>query len=110
MRWELDVVHRVWKTDLGIGDAQTRKHRYRAAMVAYYALLQVAIHMTFGEERDQGFGPLTKWAANRRAWFEKKQLKEGKPKPKYRATPTEIKNLIVRATAPRGTKILPLVA
>ena len=110
MRWELEVIHRIWKTDLGIGDPQTKKHRIRAAMAAYYALLQVANLLTFGEERSEGFGPLSKWAANRRAYFERCQVAEGKPKPKYRATPTEIKNLIVRANSPRGTKVLPLIA
>ncbi len=39
MRWELEVIHRIWKTDLGIGDAQVRKHKIPAAMAAYYALL-----------------------------------------------------------------------
>jgi hypothetical protein len=27
MRWEVEVIYRIWKTDLGIGDPQTRKHR-----------------------------------------------------------------------------------
>jgi hypothetical protein len=79
-------------------------------MAAYYALLQVANLLTFGEERSEGFGQLPKWAANRRAYFERCQVAEGKPKPKYRATPTEIKNLIVRANSPRGTKVLSLIA
>ena len=110
MRWEVEIIHQIWKTDLGTGDPQTRKHRIRAAMVAFYVLLQVAIRITFCEERTDAFGPLTKWASNKRTRFEKDQVKEGKPKPRYRATPTVIKHLIARALAPKGTKPPRLVA
>ena len=104
------MVHRIWKTDLGIGDARVKKHRVPAAMAAYYALLVTASRLTFGEERNDGFGLLPKWAACRRAYFERRQLMDGNPKPRYRASPTEIKTLIVRANAPKGVKVLALVA
>ena len=70
----------------------------------------MATRLTFGEERIEGFGPLPKWVANRRAWFEDNQRKEGKPKPRYRASPTEIKNLHVRAMALKGSRVFRLVA
>ena len=110
MRWELEVIHRIWKTDLGIGDAQVRKNRIPAAMAAYFALLLVANRLILGEERNEGYGPLTKWAANRRKWFEGEQAKDGKPKPRYRASPTELKTLLVTAMARKGAKVLALVA
>jgi hypothetical protein len=51
-------------------------------MVAYYALRQVAVRISIGEERTDAFGPLTKWASNKRASFAKNQANEGKPKPR----------------------------
>lgn len=66
--------------------------------------------MVLGEERNDGFGRPTKWTANRRDWFEREQLSEGKPAPKYRASPTEIKAMLIRALAPKGATIRALVA
>ena len=110
MRWELEVLHRIFKTDLGIGTAQVRKNKLAAAMVSYYALLMIATRLTQGQVRHAGYGPLPKWIATRRAWFERTELAEGKPAPVYRPSPTEIKTLIIRAMLPKGTRIHRLVA
>jgi hypothetical protein len=110
MRWELEVVHRIWKTDLGIGQAQVRKHRVPAAMAAYYALLVIANRIALGEERHPGFGPTPKWIAKRREYLEKEKVDQGKPKPRYRASPTEIKTLITRVLGTKWQPALPLVA
>jgi hypothetical protein len=66
MRWELENIHRIFKTTLGIGDAQVRKQRLPPAMAAYFTMLVVAIHLTQGDERHEGFGKLPKWTTNRR--------------------------------------------
>ena len=110
MRWELEVLHRIYKTDLGVGTAQVRKHKLPAAMVAYYALLQIAIRLTQGQERHAGYGPLPKWRAMHRAWFTREQVKDGKPAPRFRPSPTDIKTITIRALVPKGTRIHPLVA
>jgi hypothetical protein len=99
MRWELENIHRIFKTTLGLGDAQVQKQRLPSAIAAFYALLVVAVQLTQGEERHEGFGPLPKWTTNRRAFFEKMQLKDGKPAPRYRPSAEDIMALFRRAMA-----------
>ena len=109
-RWELENIHRILKTTFGVGDAQVRHQRVASAMAAYFALMQVAIRLSQGEERHAGYGPLPKWIANRRASFTKLRLKDGKPAPVYRASATDIKTLFRKILAPKGTKVTALVA
>lgn len=109
-RWELEVLHRIYKTDLGIGTAQVQKNKIHAAMVVYFTLLRIAIRETQGHVRHAGYGPLPKWIAQRRAWFVRIHEEDGDPTPVFRPSPTDVKTLVIRALLPQAARYIRHVA
>lgn len=108
MRWELENIHRVVKTDLGVGDAQVRHQRLSSAVVAYWALMLIVSRLTLGAERHEGYGPLPKWVVQRRASFVAKRLRDGKSAQRYRPSVTDIRTLVQKGVARRSVRVLRL--
>ena len=90
-RWEIEVLHRILKTDLGIGDHQCNKSSIKiyAAVAAGYALLTLASIDATGQVRSALHHQLPKWQKDHQAWREAKRKAVGRPIPVYRATPRD---------------------
>ena len=87
-RWEIEVLHRILKSDVGISQTQCRKASAKiyAAISAAYALFTLASRQVTGETRSAMHHQLSKWQQNHRTWRENKRRMEGRPIPVYRAT------------------------
>jgi hypothetical protein len=87
-RWEIEVLHRALKADIGIGDSQCNKASAKiyGAVAAGFAMLTLASILATGEVRSAMHHQLPKWQQNHRRWREAKRRKEGRPMPVYRAT------------------------
>ncbi len=67
-RWQIEVNFRETKTTLGLGQAQVRTQasvrKQPAFLVASYAALLLAGHITYGNRRGSAYRPLPKWRRN----------------------------------------------
>ncbi|MDE2104039.1 MAG: hypothetical protein KGL39_42775 [Patescibacteria group bacterium] len=100
-RWEIEVLHRILKADLGIGDHQCNESSVRiyAALAAGYALLALASRQATGEVRSALHHQLPKWQQNYQAWREARRRLAGRPLPVYRATSRDTVALLRKGLA-----------
>lgn len=100
-RWEIEVLHRILKTDFGIGDHQCNESSARiyAALAAGYALLALASRQATGEVRSALHHQLPKWQQNYQAWREARRRLAGRPLPVYRATSRDTVALLRKGLA-----------
>ena len=87
-RWQIEVVHRMLKQEVGLGQTQCRDSSAKifAGITAAFALFTLACLRVGGDLRGPMYHELPKWQSEPRRRRELKRIKEGRPAPVYRAT------------------------
>ena len=87
-RIEIENLHRIFKTTLGMGQTQclSSSPKIFASIAATWAVFSLVSRSVGGEVRGDQQPVLSKWQANKRRWREETRLRQGRPMPKYRPT------------------------
>ncbi len=93
-RWQIEVLHRALKHDVGLGQDQCRHpraiERVHAALVAMYAMINVAALETHGPIRTDVFPTFPRWRRDYERSRTNRRVAKGDDPPVLRPSPQDI--------------------